>query len=119
MQSDDKLNLFISRYILTLGFFFFLTGVLLFSSFSAYHTQVYLFLIVPALVLLIRDWKSYIPILSSGAFKVLLALFAYVAMSLFWNDPAIIDFKYLKRLFIILLFIIALLSIAKRDENEI
>lgn len=107
----------IVRYILPLGLFFFLTGILYFSSLSAYHTQIYLFLIIPTFILLLGNWKSYHPLLNSSAFKLLLLLLAYAILSLFWNDPAVNDFKLVKRLLIILLFILALVTIG-RDNPE-
>ena len=114
-----KTSLVISNYILLLGFFFFLTGILFFNSFSAYHTQIYLFLIAPTLILVLinRDW--FTPILASTAFQFLLLLFAYSMLSALWNDPAIEDFKHFKRFLIILLFILSLLAISRTKTDKI
>ena len=113
-----KISSVISHYLLLLGFFFFLNGILFFNSISAYHTQIYLFLIAPTLILLLiqRDWFS--PILASRAFQILLLLFVYAMLSTLWNAPSVEDFKYFKRFLIILLFILSLIAISRvKTEN--
>ncbi|WP_198265515.1 O-antigen ligase family protein [sulfur-oxidizing endosymbiont of Gigantopelta aegis] len=115
----NNTNTIISRYILLLGFFFFLTGILFFKSISAYHTQIYLFLILPSLVLLTTQYKTFIPILSSKSFKTLLILMSYALISVFWNDPSIEDLKYFKRMLIVLLFIFSLIVINKENSQRL
>jgi len=114
-----KVNSVISNYILPLGLFFFLTGILFFKSISAYHTQIYLFLILPALILVLSKRDQFTPILTSRAFQILLVLIVYAMLSLFWNDLSIDDFKYIKRLLIIVLFILAVIAIGKESPDKI
>jgi len=113
----NKIYTLINQFILPIGLFFFLTGILYFSSMSAYHTQIYSFLIVPALILLASDWRSYAPLLHSHAIYFLLLLLLLVMLSLFWNDQGINDFKYIKRVVVILLFLSAIV-IMGRDKPE-
>lgn len=114
-----KTSSVISNYILPAGFFFFLTGILFFNSISAYHTQIYLFLIAPTLILVLINRNWFMPILASSAFQLLLLLFTYSMLSTLWNDPAIGDFKLFKRLLIILLFILSLIAISKTKTDNI
>ncbi len=116
---SESLNSIIRHYILPLGFFFFLSGILFFRSFSAYHTQIYLFFILPSCFLLVREWKQLSIIFSTRAFQLLLLLIFYAALSLLWNDPAISDGQYLKRLFIILLFIFAIVNLADDKQDKV
>ncbi|MCW8933004.1 MAG: O-antigen ligase family protein [Gammaproteobacteria bacterium] len=115
----SRLNLAIRHYILPLGLFFFLTGIIYFKSFSSYHTQIYLFLIVPTFILLLNERELFHLLLRSRAFQIILLLFCYAIMSLLWNDSAINDFKYFKRLLIILLFILALVAIGRDNPEKI
>lgn len=110
---------YITEYILPLGFFFFLCGILFFSSFSAYHTQIYIFLITPSLILILKKPKEYVLLLSSKTFLLLLALFTYAGLSIFWNAPEVEDFKYIKRLLIILFFILSIIILVKNDEKKL
>ena len=115
----SKTEHIIKSYILPLGFFFFLSGILFLSSFSAYHTQIYIFLIVPTLLLLLIKPGDYAPLLSSQAFLILLLLLTYTGMSLLWNPPEANDIKYLKQLLIILLFVISIITLAKDNTNKL
>lgn len=115
----SKTEHIIKSYILPLGFFFFLSGILFLSSFSAYHTQIYIFLIVPTLLLLFIKPGDYAPLLSSPAFLILFLLLAYTGISLFWNPPEANDLKYLKQLLIIFLFVISIVTLAKDNTNKL
>lgn len=115
----EKINSAISNYVLLLGFLFFLTGILFFNSVSAYHTYFYLFLIAPALFFVLTNRNHFIPLLTSRAFQILLLLLSYTMFSLLWNDPDIEDFKYIKRLLIILLFVLAIIIMNKDSPNKI
>lgn len=112
-------NSVISNYVLLLGLFFFLTGILFLKSISAYHTQIYLFLIVPTLLLVLSNRHQFMPILTSRAFQILLVLLVYAMFSLLWNDPTVNDFKHIKRLIIIVLFVLALIAIGKDNPDKI
>ena len=115
----SKTGHIVKSYILPLGFFFFLSGILFLSSFSAYHTQIYIFLIVPTLLLLLIKPGDYTHLLSSPAFLILLVLLAYTGLSLFWNPPEVNDLKYLKQLLIILLFVISIITLAKDNSHKL
>ncbi len=105
-QKNFNIESFITNYILPLGFVFFSTGILYFSSFSAYHTQTYLFLIIPTLILLLFFQRNiFMLMLHSKAFLILLLFFCFVLASLLWNTTDINDIKYVKKLLNILLFI--------------
>ncbi len=114
-----KITHFISDYILPVGFFFFLSGILFFSSFSAYHTQIYIFLIAPALLLILLNHRNYSLIFSSHAFILLILFLSYALFSLLWNSPEVEDIKSFKEILIIYLFIIAIITIAQNNTKKL
>lgn len=114
----EKTNSLISHYILPLGLLFFLSGLLFLNSISAYHTQIYLFLIAPALFFVLTRHHCLAPLLSSKAFQVLVILLVYTMLSLLWNDAEVDDFKYIKRLIIILLFVLSLFIINTQTPDR-
>ncbi len=115
----NKFHLVLSHYILPMGLFFALTGMLYFSSMGAYHSLTYLFFILPALFLSMTDKDLWVTLWSSLSFRLLLLFLTYLSLSLLWNDPQVIDLKLLKRVFIILFFIIGLVLLANKDEEII
>ncbi len=119
IKTLTKTELVIKSYVLPLGFFFFLSGILFFSSFSAYHTQIYIFLIVPTLILVLIKPRDYTTLFSSPAFITLIILLTYTGLSLLWNPPGVEDFKYLKRLLIILLFVLSIITLAKDNTDKL
>jgi len=109
----------IQDYILPLGFFFFLTGILFFNSMSAYHTQIYLFLLLPTLILLCFKFRDLKALFFSPAFQLLLLLFALFLFSLLWNDSTVNDIKQFKKTALILTFIVSLIYLHKHNNNII
>ena len=104
----NKLLLAIQIYVLPVGFFFFLTGILFFSSMSAYHTQIYLFLFLPTLILTFFKPGELGPLFSSQSFQLLITLFVFIILSLLWNGVEVNDATYFKPLLLILTFIASL-----------
>ncbi len=115
----NKLLPGLQAYILPIGFFFFLTGILFFSSMSAYHAQIYLFLILPALILTIFKFKALTPLFSSRSFQLLLILFSFIILSFLWNNIEVSDMTKLKRLLLILVFIISLVYLNLNNKKRI
>lgn len=109
----------IQTYILPIGFFFFLTGMLFFSSMSAYHTQIYLFLILPTLILTIFKPGELSYLLLSQSFQLLIILFALIILSFSWNNMEVSDTKHLKQLLLILTFIISLVYLNLNNKEII
>ncbi len=119
-QKNFNIESFITNYILPLGFVFFSTGILYFSSFSAYHTQTYLFLIIPTLILLLFFQRNiFMLMLHSKAFLILLLFFCFVLASLLWNTTDINDIKYVKKLLNILLFIFSIILIEQSSKKRL
>ena len=119
----DKLSLtiqnIISPYVLSIGLLFFLVGILFFHSMSAYHTQIYLFLIVPSLLLLILSRARFIMLWSTPAFQLFIVFLLYAILSTFWNTPSIDDAKYIKRIIIIFLFVLAIIALHHKNNTLI
>ncbi len=120
----DKLNVniintLLSSYVLPIGLFFTLTGILYFPSMSAYHTQCYIFFMLPVLVLFFLDRDVWESLWSSLSFKLLLFFLFFCAVSLLWNDASVLDFRQIKRLLLVLLFIIGMVYLAKTGEDRI
>ncbi|RLD73554.1 MAG: hypothetical protein DRJ07_20675, partial [Bacteroidetes bacterium] len=116
---SNKLLPGLQTYILPIGFFFFLSGILFFSSMSAYHTQIYLFLILPALVLTIFKFKELSPLLLSQSFQILIVLFTFIILSFLWNNIEVNDAKHLKQLLLILTFIVSLVFLDLNNKDII
>ncbi len=120
----DKLNVniintLLSSYVLPMGLFFTLTGILYFSSMSAYHTQCYIFFMLPVLVLFFLDRGVWRRLWSSLSFKFLLFFLFFCAVSLLWNDASVLDLRQIKRLLLVLLFILGMVYLAKAGEDRI
>ncbi|MCW8929209.1 MAG: O-antigen ligase family protein [Gammaproteobacteria bacterium] len=96
-----------------------MTGILFFSSMSAYHAQIYLFLILPALIITAFKFKALSPLLLSRSFQLLLILFAFIILSFLWNNTEVSDLTKLKRLLLILTFIISLLYLNLNHKKRI
>ena len=118
-MDKTKLLLAIQTYILPIGFFFFLTGILFFSSISAYHTQIYLFLILPTLILIVFKFGELKHLLLSRSFQLLIVLFTFIVLSFSWNNTEVNDAKHLKQLLLILTFTFSLIYLNLKNKDII
>jgi len=105
--------------ILVLGFFFFLSGILFFNSMSAYHTQIYIFLILPTLILVITKHNELNNLWQSNSIHLLLLLFSFILLSLLWNDTTVNDAKQIKKLLLIFTFILSLVYLHSYNNKII
>lgn len=109
----NHFTFYIKQYLLPLGFFIFLTGLLFARSMSAYHTLIYATFLLPALLVLLLNIKQYQFILFSKLAQALLLLFILLLFSLYWNAPEVQDMRYAKPVLLIAVFIIGLIQINK------
>ncbi len=109
----------LQHYILPLGFLLFLTGMIYFSSMSAYQGKTYLFFMLPSVILMMINFKVLKNFSRDKTFWLLIGLFAYMATSLAWNDTIISDIAHLKRLVLIFIFLMGAIYMGENHTKLI
>ncbi len=108
-MSHSAIARLIGQYILPIGFMMFLTFLCIIESRSGYHTRLYLFISLPALLISIIQPKLFLKALKSTAFQIFFLLCAFAMFSALWNEAEVADLRDIRYLINIILFSLAVI----------
>jgi len=117
MTKQEKLAKLAGLYVLPIGTIIFLTGLCILESRSRYHSLIYLFLSLPTLFITITNPSILTPAIRSKTFITTCLLCIFAAISTLWNQPDISDFRYIRYLINIILFIMSFIYLNHYQQH--
>ena len=107
----------IATYILPIGIMIFLVGLCIIESRSSYHSLLYLFISLPVLIISTLNPALLLSSFQSNIFKLICMLMSIAALSTLWNPLEIADFRHIRYLINIILFVLAFIYIHHYQQD--